>query len=332
MHENRTGHDTDNVVLLGDFNAYAMEDPIKYLLDNGYSSTIDLSAVPPPYSYLFDGQFGMLDYIFVKTEAYAEVVVDSSIWHVNADEPDLIDYNLDYGRDASLFVGTVPYRYSDHDPLILNMNLLSTATSEVPTLSPSTIDGISTSSPSLSPSSAPSNEPTNDVGVDTSEMPSSVPSSSPSTTSTGGSLVLIITELADPGNDSSSRYVELYSPNGAGQTIDDELYLLRWTNGNAAPTTSSAISLQGKTIGSDGFFVVCSSATADTSYNNACDLIGGTGGPVDSNGDDQIALVMGDPVISYSIIDLFGVPGEDGTGTNHDFADSRAERKADVLR
>ena len=179
-----------------------------------------------------------------------------------------------------------------------------------------------------SESSITSNTPT----TTPSTTPSKEPSSSLTLAPVGDSLVLIITELADPGNDFASRYVELYSPDGAGQTIDDELYLLRWTNGNAGPTTSTAIALQGQTIGSDGFFVVCSSATADTSYNNACDLIGGGGGPADSNGDDQIALVMGDPAVSYSILDLFGVPGEDGTGTNHDFADSRAERKADVLR
>ena len=202
--------------------------------------------------------------------------------------------------------------------------------STIPSVIPSSVPSLLPSSvPSLHPSSLPSLLPSALPSLIPSNIPSSLPSNSPSP---GDALVLIITELADPGNDSSSRYVELYSPGGAGQTIDDELYLLRWTNGNVNPTISTAISLQGKTIGSDGFFVVCSTATADTSYNDACDLIGGEGGPADSNGDDQIALVRGDPVVSYSIIDLFGVPGEDGTGTNHDFADSRAERKADVLR
>ena len=48
----------------------------------------------------------------------------------------------------------------------------------------------------------------------------------------------------------------------------------------------------------------------------------GGGGPADSNGDDNIALLG----IDGSIIDMFGVPGEDGTGTGHEFEDGRAER------
>jgi hypothetical protein len=49
---------------------------------------------------------------------------------------------------------------------------------------------------------------------------------------------LIITELTDPKDkyisSNNARYVELYSADGAGQTINDpSLYLLRWTNGNA---------------------------------------------------------------------------------------------------
>ena len=48
----------------------------------------------------------------------------------------------------------------------------------------------------------------------------------------------------------------------------------------------------------------------------------GTGGPADSNGDDNIALLGPDG----SIIDMFGIAGEDGTGTGHEFEDGRAER------
>ena len=60
----------------------------------------------------------------------------------------------------------------------------------------------------------------------------------------------------------------------------------------------------------------------------------GTGGPVDSNGDDQIAVVTSDVVSfnssSYTVVDMFGVAGEDGSGTEHEFEDGRAERDSDV--
>jgi len=49
---------------------------------------------------------------------------------------------------------------------------------------------------------------------------------------------LIITEITDPKDkyisSNNARYVELYSADGAGQTINDtSLYLLRWTNARA---------------------------------------------------------------------------------------------------
>jgi Ca2+-binding RTX toxin-like protein len=42
---------------------------------------------------------------------------------VNAPEADALDYNLDFGRPAGIFDGTTPWRYSDHDPLVVNLLL-----------------------------------------------------------------------------------------------------------------------------------------------------------------------------------------------------------------
>jgi hypothetical protein len=53
-------------------------------------------------------------------------------------------------------------------------------------------------------------------------------------------------------------------------------------------------------------------------------MIGGAGGSADSNGDDNMAIFDA----SDNIIDIFGVPGEDGSGTCHEFENGRAERKA----
>jgi len=44
-------------------------------------------------------------------------------WHINADEPQLLDYNLESGRDPNLFDPTIPYRASDHDPIIIGLDL-----------------------------------------------------------------------------------------------------------------------------------------------------------------------------------------------------------------
>ncbi len=58
----------------------------------------------------------------------------------------------------------------------------------------------------------------------------------------------------------------------------------------------------------------------------ACVPEAGSGGSADSNGNNQIAIVDA----SDSKIDVFGSPGEDGSGTAHDFEDGRAEHKVGV--
>ena len=144
------------------------------------------------------------------------------------------------------------------------------------------------------------------------------------------SLIFVITELADPGDDDESRYIELYSPNGSDHEITDDIWLIRWIDDNIHPDIASAYYLKGLTIGSNGFIVVCNDDAANDTYDGACDKIAGSGSPADFGGDDQIAVIVGDPSKSFMVIDIFGVPGEDGTGTNHDFKDSKAVRKSGV--
>ena len=63
---------------------------------------------------------------------------------------------------------------------------------------------------------------------------------------------LLLTEIADPNDCADCRFLELYSASGAGSTVALDYTLTRWTNGNAAPTSSNDIVLHGATIGSDG--------------------------------------------------------------------------------
>ena len=50
-------------------------------------------------------------------------VVETIEWHINADEPPLLDYNLEHRRDPSLFDADSPYRASDHDPVVIGLDL-----------------------------------------------------------------------------------------------------------------------------------------------------------------------------------------------------------------
>jgi uncharacterized protein len=109
--------------IIGDLNSYAYEGPIQTLQTAGY---VNLEG-PNAYSYVFDGIIGTLDYALANSFLNHRVTV-AKVWHVNADEADALDYNLDFGRSAAIFDGSVPYRYSDHDPILFGINLLCNLT------------------------------------------------------------------------------------------------------------------------------------------------------------------------------------------------------------
>uniref|UniRef100_UPI0024DF5FBC ExeM/NucH family extracellular endonuclease n=1 Tax=Rhabdaerophilum sp. SD176 TaxID=2983548 RepID=UPI0024DF5FBC len=116
-----TGTTDDDYILLGDFNAYFQEDPIEFLISQGYEN-LQETRLTDPYSYVFDGQIGALDYIFAS-ESAALQVTGITEWHINADEADALDYNTDFGRDTAIFDANVAVRVSDHDPLLIGLNL-----------------------------------------------------------------------------------------------------------------------------------------------------------------------------------------------------------------
>ncbi|PTX57616.1 putative extracellular nuclease [Litoreibacter ponti] len=114
-----TGQGSENTLILGDLNAYAREDPLTVLADAGYTDLAAATLGENAYSFVFDGQIGTLDYALAN-DALADNVVGVTEWHINADEADAIDYNLDFGRDPTLFDGDSPARNSDHDPVIVS--------------------------------------------------------------------------------------------------------------------------------------------------------------------------------------------------------------------
>jgi hypothetical protein len=139
---------------------------------------------------------------------------------------------------------------------------------------------------------------------------------------------IIITEVADPSDSSLHRFVEIYSEKCKNLEIKDDLWLVRWTEDNS-DISSNRINLKGRYFAPDGFLVFCVSSMHKVFYGtDKCDMVSGISSPADVNGDDHVAIVKGvDPSISFEIVDIFGVPGEDGTGTNHDFTNGRAVRK-----
>ena len=74
------------------------------------------------YSYVFDGQIGTLDYVLLNGPMMGRIN-RAAVWHINEDEADAIDYNLDFGRPSNFFDGQVPYRCSDHSPVLVGLNM-----------------------------------------------------------------------------------------------------------------------------------------------------------------------------------------------------------------
>ena len=103
---------------------------------------------------------------------------------------------------------------------------------------------------------------------------------------------LLITEVADPKDSYQSRFVELYSNNGAGQAVGQyngkDVYLTLTSNTNV--DFNGSVLLTGTTIGSDGFLVLCSSTPVfSSSYGtSSCDLASSS--VINSNGDDSYAV------------------------------------------
>ena len=115
-----TGSGDPDVLIIGDLNAYLKEDPLTALKSAGLTSLLETN--PNPYSYVFDAKAGALDHA-IATSSLAGQVTETIEWHINADEPALLDYNLENGRDAAFFDPNSPYRASDHDPIIIGLDL-----------------------------------------------------------------------------------------------------------------------------------------------------------------------------------------------------------------
>mgnify|MGYP003636849872 CR=1 FL=1 len=137
---------------------------------------------------------------------------------------------------------------------------------------------------------------------------------------------LYFTELADPNNNADARFIEIY--NGEIEPVNLNGWTIRrYTNNNT--TVSSTLDLSGNTIDSNQAFVIAVNAsTFETVFGFPPDLEAGTNGPADSNGDDNLELVDSEG----TVVDVFGIIGEDGSNTNHEFEDGRALRNFSITQ
>ena len=123
-----TGLADPDVLLIGDYNAYAQEDPINTLKQAGYINLLETRLSGEAYSYVFDGQWGYLDYALASPSLNAQVS-GVAVYHINADEPSVLDYNTNFKtiQQQTQLYASDPYRASDHDPVVVGLNLVAPA-------------------------------------------------------------------------------------------------------------------------------------------------------------------------------------------------------------
>ncbi|GAA5134573.1 hypothetical protein GCM10025767_11060 [Thalassotalea piscium] len=122
--QNPTGIDESKVLIMGDLNAYSKEDPLSTIEQAGYTNLTSLFTGDNNYTYTYQGESGTLDHALASAQL-TEKIVDATQWHINADEPLILDYNTEKKSAGNLvnLYNNDAYRASDHDPVVVSINL-----------------------------------------------------------------------------------------------------------------------------------------------------------------------------------------------------------------
>lgn len=117
-----TGVEDSDILIVGDMNAYTKEDPIAVFTDAEYTDLKTSMMGDEHYSYNYRGESGSLDHAFASA-SLQEKVAAVATWAINADEPPVFDYNLEYQSETQQANYYAPdaYRSSDHDPVIVDL-------------------------------------------------------------------------------------------------------------------------------------------------------------------------------------------------------------------
>jgi hypothetical protein len=118
-----TGSGDPDQLIIGDLNSYDHEDPIDALVAGGYTDLVKKFGGEFAYGYGFDGQVGYLDHA-LSTASLTDQVTGAAEWHINADEPNILDYDTSFKPDPiDAIYAPDPYRSSDHDAVLVGLEL-----------------------------------------------------------------------------------------------------------------------------------------------------------------------------------------------------------------
>jgi uncharacterized protein len=127
-----TGSGDPDFLIMGDLNSYAQEDPIDAIkagaddtagTGDDFANLISYFQGTYAYSYTFDGQAGYLDHSLASSSLFSQVT-GATEWHINSDEPDVLDYDTSFKPPAqeALYEPNA-YRSSDHDAVVIGLIL-----------------------------------------------------------------------------------------------------------------------------------------------------------------------------------------------------------------
>jgi hypothetical protein len=127
-----TGSGDADTLIIGDLNSYDHEAPIDAIeagpddtpgTPDDYTDLVRRDIGEYGYSYVFDGQNGYLDYGLASASMESQVTGITE-WHIDADEPDVVDYDTSFKAPAqqALYEDNA-YRASDHDPVLIGLDL-----------------------------------------------------------------------------------------------------------------------------------------------------------------------------------------------------------------
>ncbi|MFM7407445.1 MAG: ExeM/NucH family extracellular endonuclease [Cuspidothrix sp.] len=260
-----TGTNDADYLLLGDLNAYAQEDPITTLASAGYGNLLPNTS----YSYIFDGQVGALDHA-LGSSSLATQVTGAEKWHINADEPTVLNYNTEFkspGQITSLY-SPDQFRSSDHDPILVGLNL-NTAPSNI-TLSATSINE------NVNANSVVGTFTTTDPTIGDTFTYSFVPGTNDNAAFTISANQLLIN--ASPNFEAKSSYnIVVRSTDNGGLTFDKAL-TINVNDVNEAPTDLTLSSNQvNENVPVKTVVGTFSSTDPDTGNTFTYSLVSGTG-------------------------------------------------------
>lgn len=111
----RTYYADDDVLIMGDLNAYAKEDPIQHFVNGGYTDLLHKYAADSAYSYVYRGLAGCLDHALASSTLVPQVT-GATVFHINSDELS------SFGYEGERYAPNM-YRSSDHDPVVVGLRL-----------------------------------------------------------------------------------------------------------------------------------------------------------------------------------------------------------------